>query len=91
VSAVGGGRVVNVWGRDGVRGCGGHCACAAGSEGACTATCWEVASGDGAGVLGGAGGALRRAAWGVGRRARRERALDKATVGVGGGEGGGVW
>jgi hypothetical protein len=41
-----------------------------------------------AGVL---GGALRRAAGGVGRRARRERALDKATVGVGGGEGGGVW
>ena len=24
---VGGGRVVNVCGRDGVRGCGGHCAC----------------------------------------------------------------
>ena len=55
---------------------------AAGSEGACT--CWEVASGDGGG-----GGALRRAAWGVGGRARG-RALGKATVGVGGGEGGGV-
>jgi len=55
---------------------------AAGSEGACT--CWEVASGDGGG-----GGALRRAAWGVGRRARG-RALGKATVGVGGGEGSGV-
>ena len=37
----------------------------------------------------GGGGALRRAAWGVGRRARG-RALGKATVGVGGGEGGGV-
>ena len=53
---------------------------AAGSEGACT--CWEVASGDGGG-----GGALRRAAWGVGGRARG-RALGKAPVGVGGGEGG---
>jgi hypothetical protein len=51
-------------------------------QGACT--CWEVASGDGGG-----GGALRRAAWGVGRRARG-RALGKATVGVGGDEGGGV-
>ena len=55
---------------------------AAGSEGACT--CREVASGDGGG-----GGALRRAAWGVGGRARG-RALGKATVGVCGGEGGGV-
>jgi hypothetical protein len=52
------------------------------ARGACT--CWEVASGDCGG-----GGALRRAAWGVGRRARG-RALGKAAVGVGGGEGGGV-
>ena len=37
----------------------------------------------------GVGGALRQAAWGVGRRARG-RALGKATVGVGGDEGGGV-
>ena len=55
---------------------------AAGSEGACT--CWEVASGDGGG-----GEALRRAALGVGRRARGH-ASGKAAVGVGGGEGGGV-
>ena len=52
------------------------------ARGACT--CWEVASGDCGG-----GGALRRAAWGVGGRARG-RALGKATVGVCGGEGGGV-
>ena len=51
---------------------------AAGSEGACT--CWEVASGDGGG-----GEALRRAALGVGRRARGH-ASGKAAVGVGGGE-----
>ena len=55
---------------------------AAGSKGACT--CWEVASGDGGG-----GGALQRAAWGVGRRARGH-ASGKAAVGGGGGEGGGV-
>ena len=55
---------------------------AAGSEGACT--CWKVASGDGGG-----GEALRRAAWGVGRRARGTR-LRQGDGGVGGGEGGGV-
>jgi hypothetical protein len=41
-------------------------------------TCWEVASGDGGGV----GGALRRAAWGVGRRARRRCEAIRARFGA---------
>ena len=79
------GRVVNVWGRDGVRGCGGHCACGrlAGSEGACTCC--------GRSPVGTAGVGERcdgQRGESVGRA--RGRALGKATVGVGGGEGGGV-
>ena len=66
-----------MWGR-GVCGSGGHCAHQR-QRGACT--CGRVASGGGEG-----GEALRRAALGVGRRARG-RASGEEVVGVGGGEG----